>query len=219
MYVYGFYKSAGLKGLEVVGDAEARTQMEEKTGRTISTAVLGDLARSSIQAYLLYRLSEGRNGYEYAFGRTYLGTAAILVPKALWPERPPPKVQEGTDAQYGAGAYAGGWVASQVYGLAGETMLNFGPTVVPFAFVVLGWVVSGVHRLAASWDPLDARRLMMPLLVNFCFVILCGDSDNILFFLIKSGLVPFGIIVFGSLKQPFSHEPGVADMVLGRFGS
>lgn len=202
MYIYGFYKGAGLEGLQAISSAEARAQMEDRTQRTIAGTVLGDLARSDIQAYLLYRLSEGTNGYQYALGRTYFGAAVILVPKALWPERPPHKVQEGTDAQYGAGAFAGGLASSKVYGLAGETMLNFGPAAVPLMFVVLGYVVARVRHFAAGLDPRDARWLMMPLLVNFCFVILCGDSDNVVFFLLKNGLVPFAMIMFGSLRQP-----------------
>ena len=70
MYVYGFYKAAGVKGIEIIGNSEARQEMEERSGRTLSAAVLWDLARSDIQAFLLYRLSTGSTHYEYAFQKT-----------------------------------------------------------------------------------------------------------------------------------------------------
>ena len=127
MYLYGFYKGLGRDAVTVY-EAGALDEVGQKIDRTFKGLVLGDLGRADVQAFLLYRLSRPDRDYSYAWGRTYLGTAALLIPRRIWPERPPTKVLEGTEAQTGVGSYnEETWVSSKVYGLAGETMLNFGP--------------------------------------------------------------------------------------------
>jgi hypothetical protein len=80
-------------------------------------------------------------------------------------------------------------------------MLNFGPGAVPVFFAMLGWFVGRLQRFIRSLGPWDARRLLVPLLVTSCFSLLVGDSDNIVFFLIKQGLVPFSVVVAASVRQ------------------
>jgi hypothetical protein len=202
MYLYGFYKGAGLESLRALSPA-TRPMLEEQTGRTLKSVLLDDLARSDVQAFLLYRLTGEDADYEYALGRTYLGGMTILIPRAIWPQRPPTKVKEGTEAQYGMGSYVPDhWVSSRVYGLAGEAMLNFGPLAVPFAFAVLGLAVGLVRRLFINLQPGDARLLLYPFLVNLCLVILVGDSDNVVFFLIKNGSVPLLLLTLASRRRP-----------------
>ena len=52
-----------------------------------------DLGRTNVQAALLYRLSAD-DEYEYALGRTYLASAALVVPRSLWSGRPERKACE-----------------------------------------------------------------------------------------------------------------------------
>jgi len=167
MFFYGFYKGAGLDALRAFESAEARAELTQETNRGLETAVLGDLGRSDVQAFLLYRLTTPGSDYEYAWGRTYLGAAAILIPRAIWPGRPVNKVKEGTEAQYGRGSYIPGiWQSSRVYAL----------------------------------EPADSRLILLPFLVNLCFVVLVSDSDNILFFFIKNGAVPLAVLALSSSK-------------------
>ena len=211
MYFYGFFKEGGLDALKAFEGAKARVELEERTGRGLEGALLADLGRSDVQAFLLYRLSRPESDYEYAWGRTYFGALALLIPRAIWPDRPSTKVKEGTEVEYGRdgteatyrrGPYTPGvWESSRVYGLTGETMLNFGPVAVPFAFLVFGFVVRGIRRLIMTLEPTDSRLMLIPFLANLCFVILVGDSDNILFFLIKNGAVPFVVLTLSSTKQ------------------
>jgi hypothetical protein len=205
MYMYGFFKSGGLEGISTALEGqEARASLEEKSGRTWSALILGDFGRSDLQAFLLYRMMRPDSDYEYAWGRTYFAAASILIPGPLWPwpEKPPSKSKEGTDAQFGMGAYAPKiWVSSKVYGLAGETMLNFGPFVVPLAFSILGIVVGRVKLCLLTWESSDCRALLLPMLTNLCFVILTSDADNILFFIMKSGAFPFMVIALSSKKE------------------
>jgi len=130
-----------------------------------------------------------------------MGALALLIPKSMWPERPPTKVKEGTQIQYGANSYVpSSWVSSRVYGLAGEWMLNFGPALVPLSFIFLGLLVGLVGNAFLTWPPSDARWLLYPLLVNLCFVVLVGDSDNVIFFLVKNCLIPI-VVIKHSVKK------------------
>jgi hypothetical protein len=210
MYLYGFFKDAGLDAFRAIESASARAELEGRTQRKFDTLILGDLGRSDVQAFVLSRLMESGRDYQYALGRTYLGTLAILIPSSVWPDRPPTKVQEGTEVQYGNGTYVpygrNRLVSLRVYGLAGETMLNFGPAAIPIAFVVFGCLVEWIRRRTQAWSSRDSRQLLMPFLVNLCFLVLIADSDNILFFVIKSGLAPFALIFLTSQISHVRHH-------------
>jgi hypothetical protein len=200
MYVYGFYKAGGVKGLEkFVEGGAARQEYAEKSGRTMEVALLSDFGRADVQAFLLYRLTEYPRSYDLALGRTYLGTAFLLTPRQIMPDRPPLKDKFGTELMYGRGSYRPGkWVSSSVYGLAGETMLNFGPWLVPFAFGVLGLAVGYVSLMSRSLQPGDARWLLYPFFANFAFTVLIADSDNVLVFLFQNGMIPAAVVWLGS---------------------
>jgi hypothetical protein len=201
MYFYGFYKSASTDAQFAMISRADRLDLEAKTGRTLETLVLGDLARSDVQAFELYRLTAARDTYALAWGRTYLGALALLVPATVWPSRPSTKVQEGTNLLYGADTYASGAIsASNVYGVAGELMLNFGPIAIPLGFAVLGLWVATISKALRSWAPEDGRWLIAPILVNLCFVIIVSDLDNVLVFVLKSLSIPLILLLFGTRR-------------------
>ena len=115
----------------------------------------------------------------------------ILIPGAILPNKPNNKSQEGTEVMSGKGSYnpkePGRWVSSKVYGLAGETMLNFGSLPVPFTFIILGIIVWRVKRYIVTGNSSDIRLLLLPMMVNFCFMVFISDVDNDIFFLFKNG--------------------------------
>jgi hypothetical protein len=206
MYSYGFYKSFGADSLAVL---QGRGEQSATAGRSFHTTLLGDLGRADVQAFLLYRLTAPESGSDYAlsWGRTYWGTATILIPQRLWPDRPPSKVKEGTEALFGRLAWsATGFRASNAYGLAGETMLNFGPVAVPFAYVLLGVVVGIIRRWSAGLDGRDSRILLVPFLVSLCLYLIVWDSDVVLYYVITTGLLPFLFIAFTSRKTPWEAQ-------------
>lgn len=199
VYVYGFYKAVGRDAVTLLGDDQGRATVEESRGRTLQGAVVGDLGRADVQAFVLYRLLRPESDYDYALGRTYLGGVALIVPRGLWPNRPLSKVVEGTEVQFGRRTYVPDeWEASQVYGLAGEAMLNFGPLAAPLSFALLGLLASRIRRLMNGLPPSDSRWLLMPFLISLCPVLLVSDSDNIVFYLFKDGLVPFLVVALSS---------------------
>jgi hypothetical protein len=199
MYVYGFYKDLGKDAWTAFEAGGIPAEASIKTGRTLDVLILGDLGRADVQAFLLYRLSMPRRDYRYAWGGTYLASATLLIPRAFWPDRPPGKVKAGTEAQYGLGSWEENtWRSSLVYGLAGETMLNFGPIAVPCAYLIFGVIVGRLQHFFSKLHPSDTRLLLYPFLVSLCFSFLQSDSDNLLFVFIKNGLVPIFIIWFGS---------------------
>jgi hypothetical protein len=215
MYVYGFYKFGGSEGLKAMTQgAEQRASMEEDFHHSFTASLLGDLGRADMQAYVLYRLSRPENDFPLAFGRTYFGSAITVLPGPLWRDRPPSKVKEVWDVLYGARtfeqefgrtAFSDRIITTRIFGLAGETMTNFGPYSVPFGFLILGACVGWSRRRIAEWRVAgDSRLLLAPLLTMICLTVLQGDSDNVIFYFQMSGAVPFAIIFFGSQRGSLS---------------
>jgi len=193
MYLYGFFKAGGVDGVNTALEGhEARAQLEEKSGRTWQGMLLGDLGRTDVQAYMLYRLMLPNSDYEYAWGETYVAATTLLIPKFIMPNKPfKHKVMQGTELLFGKGSYKlGEWETSKVYGITGEAMLNFGFFVVPLAFIPLGILVGWIQRCLLNWNSSDSRLILLPMLVNFCFIVLVGDFDNDIFFLIKNSGLP-----------------------------
>ncbi len=187
MYAYQFFDHFGPAGLGQITRPAAHEELAEQTGYSFQAVILGDLGRSDVQAFLLYRLAQPENDYHYAWGRTYVSGVSRMIPQSIM-ARPPNKVKEGTEAQYGWGT----WVpisnsSSKVYGLAGEAMLNFTPWAVPIAFIGLGIYVGSLRHLLATLQPGDSRWLLAPFLVNLAIILLIADTDNVVWFVAKDG--------------------------------
>jgi hypothetical protein len=200
-YFYGFYKTVGTEATEAFSSSAERSHLAQTTGRTAHGLVLGDLSRADVQAFILYRLRNDAEDFTYAKGRTYLGALSLFIPRWILPERPETILKEGTEIQAGSGSYVPdvSW-SSKVYGLAGESMLNFGFVSVPFIYalfgILVGWFRGQVKRLA----PGDARFLLVPFGVFMCASALGADSDNLTFCLAKNGALPFLLVFMCSSK-------------------
>lgn len=209
MYVMGFYKAVGLDFVEVLQNPSSASQLEQETDRTFRAALLSDLSRAEIQPYLLAVLADPFSDYRYRWGSTYIGGLFTPVPRALWPTKPPTKVEAGSEAQHGSASFSrsGTLRSSRVYGLAGEAMLNFTPLAVPFTFVAWGLVVGWVQARFTIWPSDDTRRLLLPQLVLLCFIVLTADSDLITVFLVQQGLVMFLVIWLSSPQRKLRPAP------------
>jgi len=200
MYLYGFYKAAGTYGMDALKTADGLHDLAEKSGRTWKALLLGDLGRADLQAFILYRVLAPGSDYRYAWGGTYVGATALLIPRAIWPGRPATKIRWLTDLEMGSGAYASGqWLSSRVAGLAGEGMLNFGPVAVVPLYALFGLAVGAFSRFARSLDPLDSRRLALPVFLLSIVLALVNDSEILVFGLIKNGVVPMAMVFWSSV--------------------
>jgi hypothetical protein len=208
MFGYGLYKAKGLEGLNALFDPERALAIARGSNRTLHSTLLSDLSRADVQAYVLYRLENGASE-NLAWGRTYVGGVAILIPRSVMPGRPPTKSKEGTDILYGRGSFESGRSSSRVFGLGGEAMLNVGVLGVPFAFLFFGVFVGWLRRAYYGLGKGDARLLILPLLVNFALIILIGDSDNYVFFFVKEAALPVLLIFFSSRSVRVTGEEGV----------
>ncbi len=201
MYLYGFYKQDGIHAFDAFKDPSQLQSIEAKNGRTVDAALLGDMARTEIQSYLLYRLW-AVNDYDYAYGATYLEAFDVLIPKSIWPNRPDGKVRKGTEALHGRAVYGAGiFQASQVYGLAGEAMLNFSPIFAPLSFFVLAFVVAKSRSLMLA-DPDDLRWLLVPILANAMIILPAADVDNQLMFFLTVAACPLLLLRASCVVMP-----------------
>jgi hypothetical protein len=195
MVLYAAFKHGGTEDFQRALKGE-----ETKKGTTLSRVALGDLSRSDVQAFLYYRMTRVGSDYELAQGRTYLGALTLLIPQALWPDRPATKIYEGTWILWGKNAVHYG-DASNLYGLGGETMLNFGPGLVPLAFGVFALLVRAVRSFVYRLHPRDGRIFLLPVFVSLCILGLVCDSDNVVFFLFQYGTT-LGLVLLFICRPP-----------------
>lgn len=204
MVIYAAYKHGGTKDFEKALKGE-----ETKRGTTLTHVVLGDLSRSDVQAFLYYRMSRVGSDYDLAWGRTYLGALTLLVPQGVWPDRPATKVHEGSWILWGKDAVIFG-DASNLYGLGGETMLNFGPGFVPLAFGIFALLVRALRSFVYRLHPRDGRIFLLPVFVSLCILGLVCDSDNVVFFLFQYGSTLGMVLLFIARPLP---KPALSPVV------
>jgi hypothetical protein len=194
MFSYGLYKVEGLRGLQTLRHPAEALELARTSRRTIRSTLLSDLGRADVQAYVLYRLKS--DAQDLAWGRTYIGGLALLIPRSLMQERPPTKAKFGTDLLFGRGTFERGRPSRRVFGLGGEAMLNVGVAGVPIVFLLFGALVGVLRRVYYALQRSDARVLLLPMLINLVLIMLIGDSDNVVFFLVKEGTLPFLLLLF-----------------------
>jgi hypothetical protein len=213
MYLYGFYKGTGSEALRALDGVEALSELEQRTQRTSKGVVLGDMGRSDVQAYLLYRFSSDHPDYKYAMGRTYLD-ALIYPTRFIWPGVRLGKLEWGTDLIFGPSwfiPFQPGRMSTYIYGLAGEAMLNFGPVAAPFVFAIFALAVVLVRRSLYLLPSGDARLIFVPFAVLFCVVMLAADLDNLIYLVLKQAAVPGACILLSSRKFRRAPFRGVGD--------
>jgi hypothetical protein len=198
--IYAAYKQQGGQIFDRMVTAGDYSAVSGKTEGP-ATVLVGDFSRCDVQAYLLSKLID-THSVHYALGGSYLGAITMMIPKSLWPDRPPTIAKWTTDAEYGDGAYQAHTLqSSRVYGIAGEGMLNFGPAGVLAAYGALGILVALLQSRLLRLAPEDIRWLAAPFFINFLFLLLLNDSDNAVFYLIKYGLMPITLILLSFTRR------------------
>ncbi|HEY2389518.1 MAG TPA: hypothetical protein VGK30_21390 [Candidatus Binatia bacterium] len=185
-FVYSFYKGAGREGLSsALSGTGGLAQAEQRTGRDFGWLLLGDLARADIQMEELWTMYDANPEYELKLGGTYVG-AALFIPRSIWPTRPRGAQEAYAELQDGRIAVRDGDVPnSRVFGLTGETLLNFGWAGVPIAYAVFGILIGTVRRFIDSLRPGDARHLFVPLAVLLITALYLLDLSQVVFMLLQ----------------------------------
>ena len=226
-YVYNFYKVHGANVLNVWQESSSLAEMEEASSRSWQALLLADLGRTDLQALILCRINDTSWDYQLAMGRTYYAAACIVIPRSIWPDRPPSKMKEGTEILYGRGRWEKGiGLSTRVFGLAGEAMLNFGPYVVPLFYLIPSFFIGRMRRWFFTWQRapyMDARFLILPFLIRFSFSLFVGDVGRWVYTLFKNGALPFLILALSSRRRvvpaaghaPVARERPVAQPIVG----
>ena len=181
MYLYGFYKNAGTQAVTTLTEGGSLSDLEEDTGRTFRGMLIGDLSRTDVQSYSLFKLKNSK--YDLRWGKTYLSALSRSIPSWVWPNRPldSEKVVAATELFKGPGEYIPGDLfrnSSKVFGLAGEAMLNFGVWSAPIPFALWGFLVGRYRRVLLTWHVTDVRRFLAPLITLLLFMTLFSDLEN-----------------------------------------
>lgn len=198
MYLYGFYKEQKRASFEVL---RSPALWLEPPGyqRDFKHLLLSDFARADSNALILHNLIKDPGDYGYRWGLTYAGAFCILIPRNIWPDRPEFTVDAGTEAQHGKFS---SWRSSQVYGLSGEALLNFGPVGVVPMFALFGGVLGWYRRKFTTWEALDARMFLAPFFTILFVTALTGDSDILVFAAVMEGALVTAAIFASSGRYP-----------------
>lgn len=215
-YIYSFYKSAGIIGIkDLVLGRTTIASLQETTSRSFVGMLVGDLSRAHIQAVELDVLINKPWPYRYRFGITYPHAIGYMVPRQVWPSKPTDtaRIVAGTEMLYGQGTYGeyakyggGGSRSTQLYGLAGEAMLNFGIYGIPFAFAIWGYIVGRIRKRIYSFRAGDTRLLMSGFWLLICFVVLSADADIIVWFFTSLYAIPALMIYLVSDKYHIARQ-------------
>lgn len=200
LYIYGFYKSAGIIGIGALIRGQATIKdLSYETKRTFTGMLVGELSRAPVQAAELDVLLFSKPWpYRYRYGATYIDALIYLTPRQIWPSKPidSRRIVAGTDMLYGPGTYGalqygqGGSRSTQLYGLAGEAILNFGIYGILPAFAVWGFVIGKMRKRVYSFKAGDLRLFMSGFWFLFSFVMLISDLDQHVWFFLSLYIIP-----------------------------
>ena len=204
-YYYVFFKDFGYAGVSAAVSLEGRESLVSQSGRSTENVFIADFSRSDVQAFIVQELESGKD-VDIAKGRTYVGTLSLLVPRILWPERPPTKLKWTTELENGQGSYGtGAYPSSRMYGQLGEAMLNFGYWGVPISFALMGFVLGKLSTLSRQLWTTDARRMLLPgmVIASACMVI--QDSENVLYFIVQYLAIPWTVIWMSTSRHRLGY--------------
>lgn len=203
---YAHYKYGGIESLNDFFSGKGSSEVVQKYNDPY-LFIVGDLGRADIQAPIISRYIAGTFTPNYK-GETYLAAASLLLPQAMRPDWLRTKVQIGAEVQFEQGGLMaeyrgvrmldGQIYSSRIYGLLGESLINFGWIGPPLVFLLFGYI----SRLALvrattfqSWQRLLTAPYFAVLPIYFLFY----DFDNVIVQTVTVWLMPLIIVEFFSL--------------------
>lgn len=158
--------------------------------------ILHDLGRSDVQAFIYDRIIEKDYTPSY-FPHSYLYALNNIIPDKLQPNiELYSKESLGYSAQY-LQPLNENFKSTRIYGVNGESVLNFGFIGLIASFLIFGIVIQRViyiNQRAESYG----ITLFLPFIVLVPIYYLFYDFGNILFMLIKTWAIPFLIFITSS---------------------
>lgn len=207
--IYANYKYGGVEALRDYISGGGPSSITEHYNDPM-LFLAGDIGRADGQAPLLSRYLEGSFTPNYV-GETYLGALTLLLPRDQRPDWPRSKVVIGAEAQLDRGTGSRGYrgvvqvegvyTSSRIYGLAGETILNFGIWGLPFAFWLFGFLTRKAYL--ATQNVRTWRQLLTAPYLSFVPIfLLFYDFDNILVQTLSIWAIPYLTLVAADFLSP-----------------
>lgn len=188
MPIYGIYKTYGIKSFDGEYSISDTNRYENNP---LLDIYINDFSRSSLNAYEIYQYNN--SNYYPKLGATYLNSMLMLVPFLKPYYNGQTKNSASSELVYEQKFFLEkntNYDNSRVYGIYGEALLNFGPFFAVFIFFIAGFVIAKIDNFCRSLNHEDFTIFVVPFLANVSFVIMMSDLDNLLFFIMKNGLVP-----------------------------
>jgi len=150
------------------------------------------------------------SGRELQLGKTYVvGFATNLVPRALWPDRPPSPAVEFSQIYYGTDQLPFGLGYSPVV----EAITNFSVYGVPCVFAAASIFVvllAGYLRRRGGWGTLS-YWMMLPMILNWNRIDFSASGKMFLVY------VAFFIIIDALVNRPATAAPAARRRALAQF--
>lgn len=187
MSVYTIYKTYGIDSFSGDYTIEDTNRFENNP---LIEIYLGDFSRGTINTYQISQI-EDLSSYEYKYGQTYISSIIKVIP--------PLKELYYGHSKNSAGAEIVSNIKvsptqddihnSRVFGLYGEAILNFGIFIGLISFFIFGVIATTLDNLSRKYLSRNIYVLVIPFVSNIAFTLLLSDSDNLVFFAFKNGLI------------------------------
>lgn len=200
------YKHLGVQGVSSYFAGEGVAAYLEERYTNPVRIVIGDIGRSDIQASILEDQLEDRT--PLAYGKTYAKALTLILPDFIDPLPDDwSKAIVGAEAQlqmdpnsvllYNNPLGSG---SSRIYGMVGESLLNFGIVGAVLSFLIFGllsrWSILYANR-PGGWE----KALIAPIISILPILLLFYDFDNIIFRLVMILALPGGLLLLNRHLQ------------------
>ncbi|MBN3847585.1 hypothetical protein G3N58_12200 [Paraburkholderia sp. Ac-20342] len=161
----------------------------------LSFFLFRDLSRFDVQVLALQSVS--KPGYTLGMGRSFVGAAAAIVPKAIWKNKPDTFAREKSDIVRETETNDSD-ETTLLFGMPGEFLVNFGVFGYLLSFIVVAWLIARINRigLGSHWRWLPIKIVSYPL----PFLFFLFDS-NVLAYYGMRWIVLFALPLALLLKQ------------------
>ncbi|MBN3765036.1 hypothetical protein [Burkholderia sp. Ac-20365] len=146
----------------------------------LSFFLFRDLSRFDVQVKALDALS--KPDFTLAMGRSFVGAAAAIVPKAMWKDKPETFAREKSDIVRGSESNQSD-ETTLLFGMPGEFLVNFGMFGYLLSFVVAAWMIDRIGRMAngSNWKWLPVKVVSYPL----PFLYFLFDSNVLAYYVVR----------------------------------